>query len=97
MKHDATFTAESLFGSEQWCAATLGRSTDWLTKNIGRLESEGFPKKDPIIGLRNKADVLEWVAKRRKFADTQGIARFTRPADMHHDTTKHPGENLENL
>lgn len=98
MKIDASFTADSHFGTEKWCAATLGRSYDWLVKNIVMLERDGFPKKDPIIGLRNKADVLEWIAKRRKFTHTHGAQSSTTAGREHHNTTReYPGENLARL
>lgn len=98
MKIDASFTADSHFGTEKWCAATLGRSYDWLAKNIEALERDGFPRKDPLIGLRNKADVLEWIAKRRKFSHTQGAPVPTTAEREHHNTTqKYPGENLARL
>lgn len=98
MKHDATFDPDSHFGTEKWCAMTLGRSADWLVKNIAALERDGFPRKDPLIGLRSKHDVLEWIAKRRKFSHTQGSGSPTTAAGKHHDTTnQYPGENLARL
>ena len=67
-KPDATFTSASLFGSEKWCAARLGKSQSWFMDNRRRLETAGFPKRDPIIGLRPKADVDAWVERRRQYS-----------------------------
>jgi len=88
MTEDATFSADSAYGSDRWCAVTLGRSYNWFRRIRPTLEVAGFPKKDTIIGLTMKADVEAWLAKRRQVADA--MSRTT-----HHATST--GENLHAL
>lgn len=68
--HDATFHAESRYGSVRWCAIALGRSEDWLRRNANRLEAAGFPRPDPITGHRIKRDVDAWIERRRELSDS---------------------------
>ena len=68
-KHDTTFDAISLFGSERWVAGTLGRSVEWLRAHRDELAIAGFPPADPITGYRIKADVIAWVERRRRLPD----------------------------
>lgn len=69
-KHDQTFSDRSAFGSEAWCAATIGRSTDWFYRNRERLETAGFPRRDPVVKMRLKSDVEAWLARRRQISDS---------------------------
>jgi hypothetical protein len=48
---DPTFHPISAFGSERWCATTLGKSIDWFRRNRANLEALGFPVEDQLIGL----------------------------------------------
>jgi len=66
---DRTFSEVSAFGSEAWVATRFGRSTDWLRKTRRKLEAEGFPSPDPMIGLTLKADVDAWLSRRRRISE----------------------------
>jgi hypothetical protein len=55
-----------MFGSDRWVAAALGRSLSWLHANRDRLIGDGFPPKDPIVGLTSKAAVEKWIADRAR-------------------------------
>jgi len=66
---DLTLTKDSLYGSEQWCATTLGKSIDWWRRNRSTLEGDGFPPRDPLTNQTIKADVIAWINKRRKIED----------------------------
>lgn len=75
---DRTFDPVSAYGSEQWCAAKLGYGYENWRKNIRTaLEAEGFPRRDPLVGLTLKADVEAWLAKRRRVSDTVRAADTT--------------------
>lgn len=67
--HDHTFHADAAYGSERWCALVLGKSYEWLRKARADLEADGFPRRDPLLNLTQKADVLAWIARRRRIAD----------------------------
>lgn len=70
MTDDLTFEPVSRYGSTRWCARALGRSEDWLRRNMDRLTAAGFPPPDPITGHRIKADVEAWIERRRAVCDT---------------------------
>ncbi|GGE23825.1 hypothetical protein SAMN05421774_107195 [Gemmobacter megaterium] len=59
---------DSLYGNDLWVANALGRSLSWWHANRETLYLEGFPKKDPIIGLTPKSMVEKWVANRAAIA-----------------------------
>ena len=63
---DITFDEISVYGSEKWCAAVLGKTIHWFRKHRTKLEADGFPKVDLLIGHTLKADVYEFVEGRRK-------------------------------
>lgn len=86
---DRTFDRVSACGSDRWVAAILGSSVEWLRKHRGKLEAEGFPPKDPLIGLTLKADVEAFLAKRRRVSDPA-------PAGGQSDSQK-PGVNYGNV
>lgn len=96
MKHDLTFAPDAQFGSDQWCAQTIGRSYDWFRDHRHELQREGFPAKDPIIGHTNKADVKSWIARRRKFSDAVTVGGDTTSPTIT-NTTQKSGENLGKL
>ena len=75
MKIDPTFSADAAYGSMKWCAARLGRSVDWLRDSREKLEREGFPRIDPLLGLTLKADVEAFLARRRRVADPVSAAQ----------------------
>lgn len=85
---DPTMSPDAAYGSNQWCATSLGKSKDWFFRNRKVLEADGFPQRDPIIGLTLKADVHAWIAKRRRISDL-AVAPFT--------TTGAQPHNKENL
>lgn len=74
---DRTFDPLSEYGSHAWCAAVLGKSTDWFRKNREALEAAGFPRVCKIVGHTIKADVRAWITKRRQYSDV--AAKDRRP------------------
>lgn len=86
MKHDRTFSDFSAYGSDAWCAETFGKPVEWFRKTRGELEAIGFPPKDAINGLTNKADVLAWISRRRRIADRAVVeASDDTTEGIHHD------------
>lgn len=77
---------------ESEIAALFGRRRTWWTSRRTEFEALGFPKRDPIVGLTLKADVDEWIARRRVLGQ-RDLARF---AD-HHTESPQPRENLGRL
>jgi len=73
---DPTLNPFAAYASDRWCADRLGKSIFWLRQHRARLEREGFPPKDKLIGLTMKADVEAFLDRRRKVAD----AAVTPPA-----------------
>lgn len=69
MTTDQTFDATCAFGSDRWCAHTLGYSMVAFQKARPQLEADGFPRPDGLIGRTNKADVHAWIARRRRLPD----------------------------
>lgn len=63
---DRTLCDASAFGSSAWAAQRLGRSRRWLADNMDNLRKMGFPSKDPVVDLYNKADVDAWIARRTR-------------------------------
>lgn len=86
IKDDDTFNETSLYGSRKWCAAVLGKSYDWFLRNADNLESDGFPKTDPLTGNRIKEDVYAWINSRRRIEDRVKV-----------ETPKHTKENFNAL
>jgi hypothetical protein len=87
---DLSLTPLAAFGSDKWCSERLGKSIGWFRTHRPRLEREGFPAKDTLIGLTLKADVDAFLARRRKVADAVH-------QDAHHAPTSASGENLASL
>ena len=85
-KTDRTFDPLSEYGSHAWCAAVLGKSTDWFRKNREELEAVGFPRVCRIVGQTIKADVRAWITKRRQYSDE---AAKVRPAPKREDRTRY--------
>lgn len=90
MRIDPTFSADAAYGSLKWCASRLGRSVDWLRDARSRLEREGFPEVDPLLGLTLKADVEAFLARRRRVADPVSAAQ-------HDSRDSNTGARYENL
>lgn len=84
---DISMGPDATYGSDRWCAATLGRSYEWFRKQRQTLEGNGFPRRDALLNLTMKADVYAWIAKRRKISD---------PASAPH-TTEGGQQSRENL
>jgi hypothetical protein len=78
MKQDATFSDTAAYGSDAWCAATLGKSLNWFKTNRPVLEREGFPKKDGLIGQTLKGDVDAWLARRRQVVNAVDVSATIR-------------------
>lgn len=68
--NDQTLQDCSLYGSRRWVAKTLGMSIHTFDNKRPALEEQGFPKRDHLVGLYLKADVLAWVYRRRQIGDT---------------------------
>ncbi|MGL6209696.1 MAG: hypothetical protein ACRC14_07705 [Paracoccaceae bacterium] len=77
MKDDVTFSDVSAYGSERWCAQALGKSYEWFRKARPSLEAHGFPQRDRLLGLTQKADVLAWIVRRRRLNDAPIAAHHT--------------------
>lgn len=84
-KIDRTFSEIAQYGSPSWCAETLGRSIDWFRKERPNLEALGFPKVDLVTGLTLKADVKEWISRRRKYADRAIVETSDTTGGINHD------------
>lgn len=69
---DPSFHPEALMGSTAWTARRLGVSKDWFFRHRDKMVTAGFPKPDPLTKLYIKADVDEWVQKRRQSAPGPG-------------------------
>jgi len=67
---DQTASDASLYGSRQWVADTLGMKLSTFDNKRVKLEEQGFPQRDHLVGLYLKADVLAWVSRRRQLADS---------------------------
>lgn len=86
MKPDMTFDDTCAFGSDRWIAHTLGYSVVAFSAARPRLEADGFPKPDSLLGRTNKDDVRTWIARRRRLTDA--VPAATHAADqprVHHD------------
>ncbi|PJE33451.1 hypothetical protein PSM7751_00001 [Pseudooceanicola marinus] len=65
---DRTLTTEAAVGSTRWVSSFLGMSPEAFRNRRKNLESEGFPRPDPILKLYIKADVKAWIENRRSIA-----------------------------
>lgn len=59
---DHTFSENSLYGSAEWVAHTLGVSVDSFRRKRPDLEARGFPKRDKDLLRWHKEDVLAWIS-----------------------------------
>lgn len=66
MTNDLTMNDACRFGSTRWVAMRLGMTRSSFYKKRPALEASGFPKPDPITGLRVKDDVDAWINARQK-------------------------------
>jgi len=66
MTSDPSFHSDALFGSNAWAARRLGMSKDRFFRKRDELEAAGFPKPDRLTGRYIKADVDQWVERRRQ-------------------------------
>lgn len=86
MKPDMSFDETCAFGTDRWCAHTLGYT--FISFKIARstLEADGFPRPDALIGRTNKADVHAWIARRRRLPDHVVVATHAAEQPrIHHD------------
>lgn len=66
-----------LYIPEADVARMLGHKIDWLRENGPVLEvSTGFPKIDPVIGMRHREAIEEW-ARERNVSRRRGPERLT--------------------
>lgn len=72
---DSTFRAESMYGSIEWVAVTLGRSISWVRTHRSELEKQGFPAQDALLGYWIKKDVHAWIDHRRRIADATEVVQ----------------------
>lgn len=77
---DRTFSDHAEFGTDQWCATTLGITQASFRSRRASLEGEGFPAVDRLIGLTNKSDVQAWIVRRRRVPDASGVAEYRHEA-----------------
>ena len=71
-------------------ARLLGRSKNWFCQNRAKLEREGFPRVDTLIGLTCVWDVEAWIARRRQVADAVKVGE-------HHADVPAKGDDLGKL
>jgi hypothetical protein len=76
--------------TEHLVAFRLARKVTWLRSNREKLEREGFPRKDPLVGLTLTVDFEAWIELRRRIANPNGAAKAA-----HHSNTPLSGENLD--
>ncbi len=78
---------QAAYLTETEVAQVLGRSRDWLRMNRLKLEREGFPAVDGLIGLTCHDDLKAWIARRRKVMDPDP-ARITITGAHHNQETQ---------
>lgn len=82
---DRTLTKESAFGSEAWVYTKLGLSRDKFRAKKIKLQTADFPKPDSITGLWIKADVLEWIDRRRQLKNCVTIETSYQGLEINED------------
>ncbi len=74
-----------LYVSEKEAATLLRHDVDWLHKNAHVLEeSSGFPKIDPVVGMRHYEAIVEW-ARERNIRRRKGHERLTGTNQENHN------------
>lgn len=68
---------EPLYVKEEEAARMLRHDVTWLRKNASVLEAQGFPKVDPLVGMRHKEAIEAW-ARERNFRRTRNSGRLTK-------------------
>jgi|OM-RGC.v1.032528248 hypothetical protein len=68
--NDHSHPDHALYAGRRWVAETLGMSVSTFDHKRKSLEEQGFPKRDALIGMYLKADVLAWASRRRQVANT---------------------------
>jgi hypothetical protein len=71
--------------TEREIAAMLNKQQKWLRDNRSRLEGQGFPRVDGLIGLTQLADVKAWLDRRRVVADCAKAHTAPAPRKENHD------------
>lgn len=79
--NDQSQSAASLYAGRKWVAQTLGISVHTFDSKRPKLEEQGFPKRDALVGLYIKADVIAWVDRRRQLADK---IEHSQPSNQEH-------------
>ncbi len=65
------FTPPPRIFNEFQTACRLGRPQSWLAKNRDRLEAEGLPPVDDLLGGRDADAIDVWLDKRSGLADAR--------------------------
>ena len=82
MKHDRTFDTVSAYGSDAWCAATMGKSVEWFRKMLDAIAPNG--RVGPVIvsstGL--PYDQKTWGKLWRRFARAGRVSDDVRCMDL---------------
>lgn len=78
---DPSFHPDAAWGSREWVAMRLGRTSGWFRNNKIALEAEGFPAPDRVTKLYLKADVDAWTKSRRTIPDAADTAFSTQPRE----------------
>ncbi len=74
---------QSLYVNEQEAAKLLRHDVTWLRNNSNALErTAGFPKIDPVIGMRHREAIEEWARERN-------ITRLNRASEQPKMGNKH--------
>lgn len=55
---------EPLYVKEEEAARMLRHDVTWLRRNRAMLEDQGFPKIDPVVGMRHKEAIEAWARER---------------------------------
>lgn len=67
---------DPLYVREEEAARMLRHDVTWLRKNSPALEQQGFPKIDPLVGMRHKEAIEAW-ARERNFRRAMRSGRLT--------------------
>ncbi len=58
------FTPTPRMWSDFQVACRLGKSKSWLASNRARLDADGFPRRDPLLGGTDADAVETWLDRR---------------------------------
>ena len=75
------FTPTPRVWSDFQVACRLGKSESWLATHRPRLEAEGFPQRDPLLGGTDADTVETWLDQRSGLADAREEVLSDQAAD----------------